>query len=283
VILIDPEGRSAPGDAVAHKVRGATQRAQGGDYTGHAVRHLGYVEMAPMRAGMQVRLRPVLVSGAAAAQLFFSLADAKPEKVVIVRFDDALDVWRHEICGHWRKAFDRIQGLVFGREKAPAYVANELGTNRLGDPESGNLRALMDVWRFRGGKIDDSVIEAMRRLGVYDYSTVVDKTVRSDRLVYRHHGAKLRVYDEDWKRSAVGRDIEDQPDKIYAARAAANIRRCAVGEQPLFHRCEAIVKRDGQTTLQLAYRRLTLPWRTSNGGTSVTTTTAVEQHVEIGR
>ena len=78
MILIDPEGRSAPGDAVAHKVRGASSRAPDGDYTGHAVRHLGYVEMQPMRAGagMQVRLRPVLVSGAAAAQLFFSLADA---------------------------------------------------------------------------------------------------------------------------------------------------------------------------------------------------------------
>ena len=51
MILIDPEGRSAPGDAVAHKVRGASSRAPDGDYTGHAVRHLGYVEMQPMRAG----------------------------------------------------------------------------------------------------------------------------------------------------------------------------------------------------------------------------------------
>ena len=282
MILIDPEGRSAPGDAVAHKVRGAAQRAQGGDYTGHAVRHLGYVEMAPMRAGMQVRLRPVLVSGAAAAQLFFSLADAKPEKVVIVRFDDALDVWRHEICGHWRKAFDRIQGLVFGREKTPAYVANELGTNRLADPESGNLRALMDVWRFRGGKIDDSVIEAMRRLGVYDYSMAADKGRSSDRMVYRHHGAKIRIYDSTWKATAVGRDIEDQPDKVYAARVSANMRRCVVAQQPLFHRCEAIVKRDGQTTVQLAYRRLTLPWRDHAGAMTVTTTSAVEEHVERG-
>lgn len=282
MILIDPEGRSAPGDAVVHKVREATVRAQDGDHLAHAVRHLGYVEMAPLRSGLQVRLRPVLVSGAAAAQLFFSLADAKPTKVVIVRFDDDLDVWRHEICGHWRKAFDRIQGLVFGRENTPAYVANELGPGRLADPESGNLRALMDLWRFRGGRIDDSVIEAMRRLGVYGYSMVAEKAARSDRMVFRHHGANIRLYDSKWKATAIGRDIEDQPDKVYAARVSANFRRCATGGQPLFHRCEAIVKRDGKTTLQLAYRRLTLPWRTADGATAVSTSSAVEQHLEIG-
>ena len=46
MILIDPEGRSAPGDAVAHKVRAAAERAASGDFTGHAVRHLGYESLA---------------------------------------------------------------------------------------------------------------------------------------------------------------------------------------------------------------------------------------------
>ena len=101
-------------------------------------------------------------------------------------------------------------------------------------------------------------------------------------MVFRHHGANIRVYDSKWKATAIGRDIEDQPDKVYAARVSANFRRCAIGRQPLFHRCEAIVKRDGKTTLQVAYRRLTLPWRTVNGATAVSTSSAVEQHIEIG-
>ena len=314
MILIDPEGRCAPNLPRGQLRREAARTAAisptatsptatsptgtsptgtlpaatspGGDKHGsgesddagtQAVRDLGFIEVLPAREGVQIRMRPILVSGQAATQLYFSLADLKPSRVVLVRFDDERRQWRHEICGDWRHAFGRLDALVFRNDKIPAYAAMELDQAELETHPQDGLLELHLLWERSKRRFDAA---ALRRLDL-DQHTMI--STGSDRVVIKQLGAQLDIYGHAWTSTASGRDISDQPDHVFAARVAANLRRCMVLDEPLFHRVEATVRRGPRTSVQLSYRRLALPWRSADGGSVVTTTIHFDQYIEIAR
>jgi len=291
MILIDPEGRCAPSLPRGALKRDAARMAgasPGGDKQGsgdldgddaaaQAVRDLGFIEVVPAREGVQIRMRPILVSGQAATQLYFSLADIKPSRVVLVRFDDERRQWRHEICGDWRNTFGRLDALVFRNDKIPAYVATELEQTELGSHPQEGLLELHLLWERNKRRFDPS---ALRRLDLHEHTMI---SGASDRIVIKQLGAQLDIYGHAWTSTAAGREIGDQPDQVYAARVAANLRRCLVLDEPLFHRVEATVRRGPRMSVQLSYRRLALPWRTAEGGTIVTATILFDQYIEIAR
>lgn len=290
MILIDPDGRRAPSTVLgSHKgsarpaavANGTYVNGGNGDAAAQVVRDLGFIEVAPLREGVQVRLRPLLVSGSAATQLFFSLADMKPARVVLVRFDDERQQWRHEICGDWRHAFERLDSLVFADGKLPSYVASEIDLAELASSSGDGLQELHALWERQNHRLDAAARTTLRRLGLDMISVLVTADGADERFVIQHLGERLEIYGRTWSASAAGRDIEDQPDPVFAARMSANIRRAAVLGRPLFHNVEAVVRRATRTAVQMSYRRLTLPWRTSDGRITVSTTVLFDQYIEI--
>lgn len=273
MILIDPDGRCAPNLP-------RLERCDAGgpdDFAAQAVRDLGFIEVLPAREGVQIRMRPILVSGQAATQLYFSLADLKPARVVLVRFDDERRQWRHEICGDWRHAFGRLDALVFRNDKIPAYVATELEQAELDAHAPDGLLELHLLWERSKRRFDATLL---RRLDLHERTMTLSG---ADRVVIKQLGAQLDIYGHAWSSTACGRDIGDQPDHVFAARVAANLRRCLMLDEPLFHRVEATVRRGPRTSVQLSYRRLALPWRTADGGAIVTATILFDQYIEIAR
>lgn len=290
MILIDPDGRRTPSAVLAGQKNSARPAALAngtyvnggnGDAAAQVVRDLGFIEVAPLREGVQVRLRPLLVSGPAATQLFFSLADMKPARVVLVRFDDERQQWRHEICGDWRNAFERLDTLVFADGKLPNYVATEIDLAEITGPAGEGLHELHALWERHRHRLDPIARGALRRLGLEATSVLVVAEDAEERFVIRHLGERVDIYGRAWSTSAPGRDIEDQPDPVFAARMSANIRRAAALDRPLFHNVEAVVRRASRTSVQMSYRRLTLPWRTAEGRIAVSTTVLFEQYIEI--
>jgi len=295
VILIDPEGRrlaglppgewlqelswghaSGPAASNAEPINGADS-----DPAAYAVRDFGFIEVSTVRDGVQIRMRPLLVSGQAATQLYFSLADMRPARVVLARFDDDRQQWRHEICGHWRSALERMDALVFANEKLPSYIASELDLAELeAQPEDG-LIELHLLWERSNRRLEKGTSDAFAELQLNEQSLTVaaqpgDAALRVVRL-----GSGLHLYGEDWAGNAAGRDLADQPDGVFAARIGANLRRCMVLDRPLFHRVEATVRRSAKTAVQLSYRRLVLPWHLPDGRRAVTSTVLLEQFIEI--
>lgn len=290
MILIDPDGRRAPSAVLlghrpalrpATLTNGTYVNGGDGDAAARVVRDLGFIEVAPLREGVQVRLRPLLVSGPAATQLFFSLADMKPNRVVLVRFDDDRQQWRHEICGDWRHAFERLDALVFADTRGPAYVATEIDLAEIAGPAGDGLQELHALWERHGRKLDPASQGALRRLGLDAMSILVVAEDDDERFVFRHLGERVDIYGRTWSASAPGRDMEDQPDPVFAARMSANIRRTAALGRPLFHNVETVVRRATRTSVQMSYRRLALPWRTGDGQVAVSTTVLFDQYIEI--
>jgi hypothetical protein len=293
VILIDPEGRRLaglpPGDAgiegtdrpVAIHGNGAGGGDASGDPAARAVHDLGFIEVSSVRDGVQIRVRPLLVSGPAATQLFFALADMRPSRVVLVRFDDDRRQWRHEICGHWRNALERMNALVFANDRLPSYLAAELDLGELETQPEQGLRELRRLWERSNRRLENGAAEVFAGLALHEQSLIVAADPPGDALRIVRLGASLHFYGRDWNGSAIGRALADQPDGVFAARIEANLRRSIALAQPLFHRVEATVRRSARTAVQVSYRRLVLPWRLADGRRAATSTVLLDQFIEI--
>lgn len=301
MILIDPEGRRLaalpPGDwhsdaepawepgtvaARGRRTKGNGADASAGrDPADRVVRDLGFVEVTSVRDGVQIRLRPLLVSGSAATQLFFVLADMRPSRVVMVRFDDDRQQWRHEICGHWRQALERMNALVFANERLPSYIATEIDLAELEAQPDEGLEELRQLWERCNHRLENGAAEALAGLRLQEHSLLVAADAPSEALRIVRYGANLHFYGRDWSGFTAGRELADQPDGVFAARVGANLRRSIALDRPLFHRVEATVRRSARTAVQVSYRRLVLPWHMADGRRAATSTVLLDQFIEI--
>lgn len=297
MILIDPEGRRVAGlpfgelalDRHGFRLDGRPDDAdpQPADVeverTALAVRDLGFVEVSGVRDGVQVRLRPLLVSGPAATQVFFALADIRPPRVVLVRYDDERQQWRHEICGHWRNAVDRMNALVFANERSPSYTATELDLAEIDALRDDAPSALHRLWERDRRLLADRPEDAFAGLAAARHSLLVAQDTGDHILRILHLGGGLQFYDAQWAAAAMGRDLAEQPDALFAARVVANLRRSIALDRPLFHRVEAVVRRSARTAVQVSYRRLVLPWQLADGRRAASSTILLDQFIEITR
>lgn len=301
MILIDPEGRRLaalpPGhwSGEAHGIRldgqpdeaVAEPTSADGDGevegTARAVRDLGFVEISGVRDGVQVRLRPLLVSGPAATQVFFALADMRPPRVVLVRYDDERRQWRHEICGHWRNALDRMNALVFANERLPSYTATELDLAEIDSVRDDGLIELRRLWERSNHRLVNGVQEAFAALASARTSLLVATDPGGSGLRILRLGSGLQFYGAEWSAAAPGKDLAEQPDALFAARVVANLRRSIALDRPLFHRVEAVVRRSARTAVQVSYRRLVLPWQFEDGRRAASSTILLDQFIEIAR
>lgn len=302
VILIDPEGRrlaSLPpchwmGASARRRLDGEPAPAHDGvttdvdagsdlDQTALAVRDLGFVEISGVREGVQIRLRPLLVSGPAATQVFFALADMRPPRVVLVRYDDDRQQWRHEICGHWRNALDRMNALVFASDRLPSYTATELDLAEIDAASGDGLVELRHLWERSNRRLENGMHDAFAGLPTTRNSVLVAADAGGEALRILRVGNGLQFYGPDWSASAAGKDLADQPDALFAARVVANLRRAIALDRPLFHRVEATVRRSARTAVQVSYRRLVLPWQLADGRRAGSSTVLLDQFIEIAR
>lgn len=301
MILIDPEGRRVAGLTLVdwhteadlgRAGSGEARRGQrsngngsdesfGSDTSDRAVRDLGFIEVTTVRDGVQIRLRPILASGAAATQLFFVLADMRPARVVLVRFDDDRQQWRHEICGHWRNALERMNALVFASERLPSYIATEIDLAELEAQSDDGLQELRRLWERSNHRLENGAVEAFTGLSVHEHSLLVAADAPGEALRVLRVGANLHFYGREWSGFTVGRELADQPDGVFATRVGANLRRSIALDRPLFHRVEATVRRSPRTAVQVSYRRLVLPWHMPDGRRAATSTVLLDQFIEI--
>ncbi len=284
MFLIDPEGRRhaalppTPGVATAAAIGGRDL-----EHAENAVRDFGFVEVADVRDGVQVRMRPLLVSGPAATQVFFALADMRPPRVVIVRYDDDRGQWRHEICGHWRKALDRMNALVFANERLPGYTATELDLAEIDTLRDEGLSELRRSWECGDRCLAAVGPASFAAFAAARHSVLVAADAEQACLRILGLGSLIQLYGADWNEAARGKDLAEQPDALFAARVIANLRRAIALDRPLFHRVEAVVRRSARNAVQLSYRRLVLPWRLEDGRRAASSTILLDQFIEIAR
>jgi hypothetical protein len=240
------------------------------DLPAYAVRNLGYVKVRQRRGSAHVSLRPSLVRPPALAGLFYHLAEAMPDRLLLSYL---LRDWQHELIRSAHEAMLRLEDLVCAasvRHPPSTYLVQRhpLAPRRHSAMES--LSPLLAVWHLTSGRYPDRLVDMLATLGLRERAVVHRNPAGTDRLIFDHRGTAFSHYPPSWNLLAVGRDIEDQPDRAYAARTAATYRAVLQENEPRFEAVDAVITTPGDDMLRSRYDRLILPWCGSDGDRFVT-------------
>jgi len=262
--LIDNEGEVTV--ACAPRM---VQRLVGGegeaDWPDRAVRDLGYVLVRERAASLHVSLRPSLVTEAALAALFYHVAEAMPERVLLSYL---LDDWRHEVVRGAHQAMTRLEDLVSSAALWQPSARYQEQTQALTFRKHAALERwvpLLAVWRLAGGRTPGRLTDLFATLGLIDRTVVLRVPNGSDRLIFEHRGTGLSFYRPCWSLMLFGRDLEDQPDRDYAVMTARAYRAALGARQPRFDAVDAVINSPGRDVRRYRYDRLILPWDAADG------------------
>jgi len=230
------------------------------DWPDHAVRELGYVLVRERASSLHVSLRPSLVTEAALAALFYRVAEAMPERVLLSYL---LDDWRHEVVRGSHEAMMRLEDLVSAAAQWQPNVRYQEHTQALTPGRHAAFERwmpLLAVWRLAGGRAPGPLIDLFATLGLIDRAVVLRMPKDSERLIFEHRGTGLSFYRPCWSLMLLGHDVEDQPDRDYAAMTARAYRAALGRREPRLDAVDAVISSPGQDVRRYRYDRLILPW-----------------------
>jgi hypothetical protein len=127
-----------------------------------------------------------------------------------------------------------------------------------------SLGPLLAIWHVTGGLWTDHLRDLLTALNLLERAVVLRNPTGGDRLVFDFRGDFFSFYPRSWNRLAIGRDLEDQPDRDYGLRTAHSYREVLVGGEPRFEAVDAVIRSPGEDVRRSRYDRLILPWRTSD-------------------
>ena len=235
-----------------------------------AVRDLGFVLVREHPTAVHLTLRPSLVTEPALAALFYYLAEAGPERVLLSYL---LEDWHHDVIRGVHEAFLRLEDLVAAARKwrpRARYQAQVHPAQLLHHGAYEHWAPLLAVWGLAGGRAPQSVIELLRSFSLLDRASVVRNPPDSDRLVFEHHGDAHSFYSPYRNLAAIGRDFEEQPDQEFAAAVAGAYRAALGAREPRFEAVDAAPRTPGREFRRSRYDRLILPWQAATGDRFVT-------------
>jgi len=232
------------------------------DFPTRAVLEHGYVLLRDRNGALQVSLRPERVNRSTLATLFYRLAEAMPERLLLSHFGCE---WHHEVLGSAHEAMLRLEDLVavaagWAPRAIYAVERHSLIPRRYASLQQ--LAPLLAVWHLLGGRGPDRLAEVLEPLGLLDRAAIVRNPRGSDRLVFEHRGKAFTFYQPCWNLLAMGRDVEDQPDRVYGAHTARCYREVFAEDAPRFEAVEALIRTPGREIRRSRFERLILPWKT---------------------
>jgi len=267
--LIDDQGKVWPAGALDLRRRLGYPDPDF-DLPAYAMRNLGYVLVRERGNSVHVSLRPAMVRPPALAGLFYHLAEAAPERLLLSYLQRE---WKHELLRSAHEATLRLEDLVdaaSARHPRSTYLVQRHSLAPRRHSALERLSPLLAVWHLVSGRYPDRLVDLLGALGVLDRAVVHRNPAGTNRLIFDHRGTAFSHYRPSWNLLAVGRDIEDQPDRAYAARTAETYRAVLQDEEPRFEAVDAVITTPGRDVLRSRYDRLILPWRGSDGDRFVT-------------
>jgi hypothetical protein len=228
------------------------------DFPAYAVRNLGYAMIAVRAGVMRVRLRPVFIGHRTLDALMALIAREAPARLAVSYLDAA---WNHELCSAQSapRRLGAIMEACARHGRMQPFVAarrNVAGVlHKAGEPFAPVLRRWLD------GAPQEGLAGFLDSCRLYDRTMIVERQRDTGRFVFRHSGQAIRLYGRSWADSAVGRDVEDQPDPAYGAWIADACRAVDEHQVPRYELVTAHVDRPGTAARQWRYERLMLPWR----------------------
>jgi hypothetical protein len=280
-VIVDDNGRVCP--------VGSLQFYRLFDYPGpdfnlldYAVRNLGCIHVRRMRGATRIRLR---------AQRFNHLAFEAVAALMLEWnggrhvFDHGLDAPFMEIVANLNDALAHLEQLMHisrHDEKGVSLFSDELSLGRLRHEKRQGLRELIKEWKRRRGILGRDIIEPFRMASNAGPVMVVRALPRGSRCTIEYFGPKFVFYDPCWTLSAIGRDVEEQPDRQYGEESGEVYHLTRMSEKPRLELVDAVIRAPGRAPVRSRYERLLLPWRTTTGDVFVSGTSFARARFRIG-
>lgn len=258
-VLIDDKGQAWPEGALelGRRIGGSGPAA---DFPERALREHGFIHLRPQHGGVRVALCAGAFTAAALAGLLYVLRDLRPRHVLLAVLRS--DGWSYAMHVSLWELAGRLEALLDEAPARPApWVAIEHDLATVSLPSYARVRPLVELWRSSRGRLDGDRLHAVTALGLGDRTLLARRPAGAARLAIEHFGAAITVLRPCESLLAIGRDIEDIPDRDYGVWAARHYHETLMVGHPRFQSVRAELGASDGTTLRARYDRLLVPWR----------------------
>ncbi len=256
------------------------------DIVDYAVRNLGWIEVSTNRksAKIHAQFRTLTVSFGAVSALY-ELLSITPWKAVTLEYD--LFGWISETYEDGPSARARLSYIVrsvveFLRH--PPYTSVEKGAVRLYEEDAPGSRMLASVlayWQDCSGRLPEDLTHKMREIGILPRLMLIGVDSSGSHGRFRYIGSGFTLYGENWPQDAIGRSIQEQPDRAYAARVAESCMRAAQSSEPRYAHVDACIGVPEQEPRRSRYKCLKTLWRCTRGEQVLMITSVLTPDVDI--
>lgn len=262
-ILIDEKGRGWPDNSwdLARRIGYQDPRR---DIAGYAVEECGFIHIRPQDGAVRVAVRERCFGLTAFTGAMLVLGRMKPSRILLrvlagrtPTFHVFMDL--HDFCTH-------VEPLAGGTplEIRLPHLSEVRNPRVLYLPTFASARPIVDLWEQTHGALTEEVHNAVVASGLFDRTILVRQPPGSSRLVTQHFGSGIKVMRPCEALLAVGRDLEEQPDREYGAWMAQAYAETLWSRRLRVESCRALVHTSAATTLRTRYDRVLMPWRSTS-------------------
>jgi hypothetical protein len=232
------------------------------DFVDYAVRNLGHVMIEERASFIRIKLRPIFVGRRTRETLWAHLERRAPRRVGLSVFDDA---WHHTLLPP-AAALQQLREVLDAPERAPParpFIAARRNIAGLLDDARDPFAPVLRRWL--DGTCPDDLPSFLVATGLYDRAMVVERRGDNGDFLFRHSGRRIQLYEPSWAEAALGRRLQDQPDRLYGEWIADACRSVDDRQVPRYDLIAARVSEADQAARSWRYERLMLPWRSAAG------------------
>ena len=243
--MIDEQGRLC--NAVPEVVA-ALRDYPGADFdiADYAMRNIGWIQNSVNQPEGRVAatFQPLTVSFGAISALYALLSNSDWKSI---RFDYDLFGWMTETYQDSGKACAALHVVVrsvIDFYHHPAYTSVEKNPALLREEGAGGsnmLASVLGLWQERSGVLADDLTHRMREIGILPRLMLIGVNSSGSDGWFQYIGSGFTVYGDRWPRDAIGQDIQEQPDKAYAARVAKSCMMDALSSEPRYTHVDACI------------------------------------------
>jgi hypothetical protein len=220
----------------------------------------GFIDLRSSGQCMHVRLQPGGFGLTALAGALRVIAAHRSRRIVLVAECGAEP--SVEIFATLADFADRAEQLALRGSPATTpvpWIAVERDLDGVAPAIAAKVRPLVELWRAARGQLTSDLPRALASLGLMQRSVLVRRLPHSSRLVFAHYGAGIAMIRPCEALAAVGRDVEDLPDRAYGVWVARCYAEALVGRRLRLQSVRATIRTSTAATVRTRYDRLLMP------------------------
>jgi hypothetical protein len=257
-VLVDSRGKSWPDDSsdLAQRFGYGPPEAA---FVPYAIRERGCIHLVRQSDSVRITLRAGKFTQRTLLGALLAL-ETWPARILLSIYDSA--AWSHEMfmsIGTFAEyAEDLAADKPYGTRQP--WLASELGTDALAQPRLEALKPLFNLWQSSRGRMPDDFGGAVEQLGLGRKAILLRRTAGSDGLVHEMVPTGVPFMKPCEWLNLIGRDVEELPDRRYAAWAKRSHLEVLANGAPRVDAVRATIGAIDGSTLRMRYYRLAMPW-----------------------